>query len=213
MNAINRRLKKLLTLGGQERSERLLGMYTWGAKDRIARLFVDSASVSVGDDLLGRLHAMGEHDVIANMMSLDQHYDLMSLNLAYTDRMSMASGVEARVPFLDFELVRLMNSIPTSVKMKKGMPKYVLKKAMESLLPHEVIYREKAGFGLPLRSWMRSSNEMMRYYFDETRISRQGIFNASELRQLQNENLMGVDHSSVLFSLLCIQVWLETVHK
>jgi asparagine synthase (glutamine-hydrolysing) len=213
MNAINRRLKKLLTLGGQERDERMLGMYTWGAKDRISRLFVDSASVSVGGDLLSRLHAMDDHDVIANMMNLDQHYDLMSLNLAYTDRMSMASGVEARVPFLDFELVRLMNSIPASVKMKKGMPKYVLKKAMESLLPHEVIYREKAGFGLPLRSWMRGSNEMMRYYFDEARISRQGIFNASELTQLQNENLMGVDHSSVLFSLLCIQVWLESVHQ
>lgn len=213
MNAVNRRLKKLLTLGGQEQDERMLGMYTWGARDRIANLFVDNAKISVGHDLLGRMQAMGNQDVIKNMMKLDQRYDLMSLNLAYTDRMSMASGVEARVPFLDFDLVRVMNSIPSSVKMKKGIPKYVLKKAMERRLPHEVIYREKAGFGLPLRSWMRSGNEMMRYYFDEARINKQGIFNASELRQLQNENLAGVDHSSVLFSLLCIQVWLDSVHK
>ena len=155
---------------------------------------------------------MDDPDVIKNMMKLDQRYDLMSLNLAYTDRMSMASGVEARVPFLDFDLVRVMNSIPSSIKMKKDIPKYVLKKAMEPLLPHEVSYREKAGFGLPLRSWMRSSNEMVRYYFDETRIKRQGIFNVSKLRQLQNENLAGVDHSNVLFSMLCIQVWLDSVH-
>lgn len=212
-NAINRRLKKLLTLGGQQQDDRMLGMYTWGARDRIANLFVDSAKILVGNDLLERFHAMDDQDVIKNMMKLDQRYDLMSLNLAYTDRMSMASGVEARVPFLDFDLVRVMNSIPSSVKMKKGIPKYVLKKAMEPLLPHEVIYREKAGFGLPLRSWMRSDNEMMRYYFDEARINKQGIFNTSALRQLQNENLAGVDHSSVLFSLLCIQVWFDSVHQ
>ena len=82
----------------------------------------------------------------------------------------MAVGVEARVPFLDFELVRVMNSIHSSIKMKKGIPKYVLKKAMEGTLPHEVIFREKAGFGLPLRSWMRSQNEMLKYYFDEARM-------------------------------------------
>jgi asparagine synthase (glutamine-hydrolysing) len=174
---------------------------------------VDSAKILVANDLLERFHAMDDEDVIRNMMKLDQRYDLMSLNLAYTDRMSMASGVEARVPFLDFDLVRVMNSIPSSVKMKKGIPKYVLKKAMEPLLPHEVIYREKAGFGLPLRSWLRSGNEMMRYYFDEARINKHGIFNASELQKLQNENLAGVDHSSVLFSLLCIQVWLDSVHQ
>ena len=212
-NAINRRLKKLLTLGGQQQDDRMLGMYTWGERARIANLFVDSAKILVGNDLLERFHAMDDRDVIKNMMKLDQRYDLMSLNLAYTDRMSMASGVEARVPFLDFDLVRVMNSISSSVKMKKGIPKYVLKKAMEPLLPHEVIYREKAGFGLPLRSWMRSGNEMMRYYFDEARINKQGIFNTSALRQLQNENMAGVDHSSVLFSLLCIQVWLDSVHQ
>ena len=212
-NAINRRLKKLLTLGGQQQDDRMLGMYTWGERARIANLFVDSSKILVGNDLLERFHAMDDRDVIKNMMKLDQRYDLMSLNLAYTDRMSMASGVEARVPFLDFDLVRVMNSISSSVKMKKGIPKYVLKKAMEPLLPHEVIYREKAGFGLPLRSWMRSGNEMMRYYFDEARINKQGIFNTSALRQLQNENMAGVDHSSVLFSLLCIQVWLDSVHQ
>jgi asparagine synthase (glutamine-hydrolysing) len=211
-NAINRRLKKLLELGGEQQDGRILGMYTWGARDSIANLFVDPKKILVGKDLLERFHAMDDPDVIKNMMKLDQRYDLMSLNLAYTDRMSMASGVEARVPFLDFDLVRVMNSIPSSIKMKKGIPKYVLKKAMEPLLPHEVIYREKAGFGLPLRSWMRSSNEMVRYYFDETRIKRQGIFNVSKLRQLQNENLAVVDHSNVLFSILCIQVWLDSVH-
>ena len=213
MNAINRRMKKLLTLGGQGQDERMLGMYTWGAKDRITNLFVDAGKITVGDDLLEYFHGMDDPDVIRSMMKVDQRYDLMSLNLAYTDRMSMAAGVEARVPFLDFDLVRLMNSIPSAVKMKNGVPKSVLKKAMEPLLPHEVIYREKAGFGLPLRSWMSSGNDMMKYYLDEERIHKQGIFNVAELQKLQSENLKGVDHSSVLFSLLCIQVWLESIHE
>ncbi len=209
LNAVNRRMKKLLALGGQQRSERMLGMYTWGASDRIASLFLDPGNIAVGADLLERVRAMRNHDVIDQMMKIDQKYDLMSLNLAYTDRMSMACGVEARVPFLDFELVRLMNSIPSGIKMKKGIPKYVLKKAMEPFLPREVIYREKAGFGLPLRAWMRSGSDMTRFYLDETRIRQQGIFNVAALRQLQDENRKGVDHSSVLFSLLCIQVRLE----
>lgn len=213
LNAINRRLKKLLKLGGEQQDDRILGMYTWGVRERIAKLFVDSNNILVGKDLLERFHAMDEHDVIKNMMKLDQRYDLMSLNLAYTDRMSMALGVEARVPFLDFDLVRVMNSMPSSIKMKKGIPKYVLKKAMGEVLPHEVIFREKAGFGLPLRSWMRSQNEMLKYYFDEARIKKQGIFNTFELHKLQIENLAGVDHSNVLFSLLCIQVWLDSVHQ
>lgn len=210
-NATNRRLKRLLLLAGQQRKERLLGMYIWGTKDRIAKLFRQPDSIAIGGDLINLFDGLGYHDVIDSMMRVDQKYDLMSLNLAYTDRMSMALGVEARVPFLDFELVRVMNSIPSRIKMKHGIPKYVLKKAMEPHLPREIVYREKAGFGLPLRAWMRRENKMSKYYFDTDRINKQGIFDPNAIQAMHRENLAGkADHSNLLFSMLCIQVWLES---
>ena len=123
----------------------------------------------------------------------------------------MAVGVEARVPFLDLELVRVMNSIPSSVKMKRGEPKYVLKKAMEPHLPREIVYREKAGFGLPIRAWMRQDNEMFRAYFDKKRIRHQGIFDPNSLDKMCEEQFAGkYDHSNTLFSMLSIQMWLES---
>jgi asparagine synthase (glutamine-hydrolysing) len=123
----------------------------------------------------------------------------------------MAVGVEARVPFLDFDLVRVMNSIPSKVKLKRGVPKYVLKRAMEPYLPHEIVYREKASFGLPIRSWMKDDSEILRHCFDKERIRRQGIFNPIALKTMCEEQFSGKnDHSSVLFSMLCIQIWLDS---
>ena len=143
-------------------------------------------------------------------MKVDHQYDLMSLNLTYTDRMSMAVGVEARVPFLDFDLIRVMNSIPVDLKLKCRHGKYILKKAMESRLPSEIVYREKAGFTLPLRSWLKQSNYMMDQYLDKNRIERQGIFNPLVMQHLISEQDNGkADHTNTLFTLLCQQVWLD----
>jgi asparagine synthase (glutamine-hydrolysing) len=125
--------------------------------------------------------------------------------------MSMATGVEARVPFLDFELVRIMNALPVGLKVKGWQGKYVLKKAMEPLLPREIIYREKAGFGLPIRAWLRNNPAMMNMYLDEKRLERQGLFRSAAVRRLLVEQLSGhADHAYTLFTLLCQQVWLDT---
>lgn len=210
-NAVNRRLKRLLLLAGEERPERLINMYIWTAPEKIAQLFVQPAGLQIAADIAALFDRHGYSDVLDTMMRVDQQFDLMSLNLTYTDRMSMAVGVEARVPFLDFDLVRVMNAIPTEVKMKGGVAKYVLKKAMEPHLPHEVIYREKAGFSLPIRSWMRSGNDIFRHYLDPKRLRDQGIFDAGTVQTMYEQNLSGGgDYSNVLFSMLCIQVWLES---
>lgn len=211
LNATNRRLKRLLTLAGQRRNERLLGMYIWNSPEEIVGLFNQKDQVIIGSDLSSLFDIPESFDVIDAMMRADQKYDLMSLNLAYTDRMSMAVGVEARVPFLDFELVRIMNSIPSKVKMKGGVSKYVLKRTMEPYLPREIVYREKAGFALPIRAWMREDSEMLRHFFAGDRIRRQGIFDPSALHEMCKQQFTGEkDHASTLFSMLCIQIWLDS---
>ena len=97
--------------------------------------------------------AKGE-DWLNQILYLDLKTFLPSLNLAYTDKMSMAASTEVRVPLLDDELVELSGRIPPSLKLHRLTRKYVLKRAMEPVLPREVIWRPKAGFGAPVRSWL-----------------------------------------------------------
>jgi asparagine synthase (glutamine-hydrolysing) len=70
-----------------------------------------------------------------------------------TDRLGMAHGVEARMPFLDPDFVCAALSVPTRLKTKNGQPKYILKKALEPLLGAETVYRRKQGFNVPIREW------------------------------------------------------------
>ena len=75
--------------------------------------------------------------------------------LAKVDRASMLHSLEARSPFLDIEVVDFARRLPHTVKFRNGTTKWILKKALESLLPHDIIYRKKKGFGMPIGSWLR----------------------------------------------------------
>lgn len=78
---------------------------------------------------------------LARMLALEQRFFLADHNLIYTDKMSMAVGVEVRVPFLDSDVVNFAARVPITCKQRGPVGKWVLKKAMEPYLPHEVIYR------------------------------------------------------------------------
>lgn len=209
-NALNRRMKRFAELAGQSPRDRLKSMYTWGS-DGLARALVPGADTGSADRAF---HAyVNDHaraDIVDTMLEVDQQYDLLSLNLCYTDRMSMAASVEARVPFLDFELVRTMNGIPAAMNVRGGEGKRVLKRAMEGLLPREVIHRKKAGFGLPIRAWLREEGELIRRYLDPARLAREGLYDAPTVRQVLDEQYAGrADHSHTILTLLTQQMWLE----
>jgi len=209
-NAINRRIKRIGALSGKSIHNRIFSMYSWAEPREINNLFVGQIGSSYKFELLKLYDLYSDNDIVDAMMYIDHQYDLMSLNLCYTDRMSMANGVEARVPFLDFDLIRVMNSIPAKLKVKGQHGKYVFKKAMEAYLPHEIIYREKAGFGLPIRAWMSNSKDLLSHYLDKTKIEQQGIFNSSVIDQLLQEQYQGKkDNSYLLLTLLTQQIWLD----
>ena len=84
--------------------------------------------------------------LLDKMLTLEQRFFLADHNLIYTDKMSMAASVEVRVPFLDTDLVEFAASIDNKHKQRGSKGKWVLKKAMESYLPKDVIYRPKTGF-------------------------------------------------------------------
>jgi asparagine synthase (glutamine-hydrolysing) len=97
--------------------------------------------------------APSEADDLHWMAYLDLRLRLPELLLMRVDKMTMATAVEARVPFLDQEFVRMAMSIPQSLKFRNKTLKYLLKKAVEPILPHEIIYRRKQGFGVPVNEW------------------------------------------------------------
>lgn len=209
-NAASRRIARLANLANQPAADRLLGMYTWTSSKTTHDLLVDRPSWKGGETFNALFDSYGDDDVVDAMMKVDHRYQLMSLNLCYTDRMSMAVGVEARVPFLDFDLVRVMNAIPSHLKVKGNQGKFVFKKAMEPLLPKEVVYREKAGFALPIRAWLRSNNEVLNSYLSDDMIRKHGVFEPKAVRRVKDEQFGGkADHANTLFTLLCQQIWLD----
>jgi asparagine synthase (glutamine-hydrolysing) len=70
------------------------------------------------------------------------------------DQMSMACSIESRVPFLDHQLVEFAAAVPDHMKLRGGIGKYILKRAVEDILPRDIVYRKKMGFPTPLRQWL-----------------------------------------------------------
>jgi asparagine synthase (glutamine-hydrolysing) len=123
--------------------------------------------------------------------------------------MSMAASLEARSPFLDHVLVEFAATVPASLKLRRGVGKYLLKKAMEGRLPHEIIHRRKHGFGVPTGSWFRGS---LREFLTDTLLSarslRRGLLHAPAVRRLVDEHLSGLrDHGQALWTLVMLEAW------
>jgi asparagine synthase (glutamine-hydrolysing) len=93
--------------------------------------------------------------LLSRMLFADQKTYLVEL-LMKQDQMSMACSIESRVPFLDHPLVEFSTRVPDHMKIRGNTAKYIFKKAVEDLLPHDIIYRPKMGFPTPLRSWLMS---------------------------------------------------------
>src|SRR5690606_19566169 len=124
-------------------------------------------------------------------------------------KMSMAAGVEVRVPFLDAELVALANRLPAALKQRGRHGKWILKQALEPYLPREVIYRTKTGFGAPLRRWIRGElAEFVDDVLSPSRLRARGLFDPRAVRALIEHNQRGaIDAAYPLLGLCCVELW------
>jgi asparagine synthase (glutamine-hydrolysing) len=134
---------------------------------------------------------------------------MLGLNLTYTDRASMAASVEVRVPFIDKKLIEMAMQVDGSLKFKKGTSKYILKKMAERYLPHEIIYRPKASFGAPIRSWISGDlKPMVDDLLSERAVEQRGFFNYPFVKQLIDEDRKGIeDHAYRIYQLLTLELW------
>ena len=132
--------------------------------------------------------------------------------LTKVDRASMAHSLEVRVPFLDYQFVEATAAIPTELKLAGAEGKAVLKKALEPNLPHEVLYRTKMGFAVPLDIWFRDSlKERMAQAVAGERMKDSGYFNPAALDRVVRDHHSGArDYSATLWSLLMFERFLAS---
>lgn len=148
---------------------------------------------------------------INRLLYVDFKTFLPALNLDTTDRASMAANLEVRVPFLNKELLELAVRIPSSLKIKGLKRKYVLKKAAERLLSRDVVWRRKAGFGAPIRSWLRGPlKPMVDDLLCESAVRKRALFEPRAVRDLIDRNLAGREDLNLqVFQLLTFELWMQ----
>ena len=135
--------------------------------------------------------------------------------LTKVDRASMAHSLEVRVPVLDHLLVEWASSLPPELKLRHGTGKFVFKKALEPDLPHDVLYRPKMGFRVPLATWFRGPlRSRLQSTMQGGLLAAYGYFESGALNTLMRQHADGTrDHSAVLWSLLMLEAFLRRQQK
>lgn len=152
-----------------------------------------------------------ESDFLARMIYLELKLRLPELLLMRVDKITMATSVEARVPFLDRHLVEYAMSIPRSLKVEGTTGKHILKRALEETLPHDLLYSQKRGFGAPINGWFRND---LGAWFDEhlsnSSLRRRDFFDYSFIKGMLDEHRRHKrDWSFHLWGILNLSLWYE----
>lgn len=214
---IFRRLRKIAINVDKKQGKRLAGYFSWLDEQILSSLFSSSwekaLSGFVPTDFLEKLNAEipEEKSLLNRMLYWEMKSFLVDHNFNYTDKMAMAVGVEARVPFLDVELLEFSTLIPPELKLKGTETKYLLKKVAERYLDKEIIYRPKTGFGAPIRKWIiNDMEEMIKERLSHENILKRGIFDAKKVWKLIELNKNGkIDASYSIWALLAIESWMQ----
>lgn len=208
-----RRVAKAFKYADLNESERLLSYFYWIDPEVVRGLFKPSIQMELPEQpmqfMLDELDQLPDSTPLEKMLHIERNYFLVDHNFNYTDKMSMAKGVEVRVPFLDKRIAKIASTIPSAIKQKGKEGKWVLKRAAEALLPKNIIYRPKSGFGAPLRAWLRKDlAPMVDDLLSEKTILARGVFEPQKVHDLIDADRRGVeDYSYPIFALLCFEIW------
>ncbi|MBX7153752.1 MAG: asparagine synthase (glutamine-hydrolyzing) [Bacteriodetes bacterium] len=194
--------------------ERFLGIHTIFSPDMKEKLLHPEVQIEILDNDKQFIETIYENskelsDSLSRLLYIDARFNLPDNLLLFNDKMSMANSIEMRVPFLDIELMSFLESLPSSLKLKRTTGKYIHKKACEDLLPHEIINRKKRGFATPMDEWLQGdfANTISRL-FNEPNSAARKYFNVNYINQMvllhqtKREN-----YQRHLFALLSFELW------
>lgn len=165
--------------------------------------------VVAGDRHLAYFESVTDGSFLNRMLYVDLKTFLPELNLTYSDKLSSAASVEVRVPFLDNEVVDFMARVPASLKIKRLKTKYLLRMALQGVLPEKIIRRRKAGFGAPIRTWLRRDlRTMVDDILSDDAIRRRGYFEPSAVRSMiLRDRDEREDNCYRIWALLTLELW------
>jgi len=150
--------------------------------------------------------------LLDRMLDLELHGFLPDHNLNYTDKASMAHGIEVRVPFLDVRLVEMAQRIPWRLKTKGMQEKWILKRALAKRLPAIILKRRKTGFGAPVRSWLAQGpfRSMVDDVLSSRRFQERGLFDAAAVRTLLRDSTAERrDGAYLVFAIVMVEFWMQ----
>ncbi len=154
-----------------------------------------------------------EADFLNRMLYLDTKAFMVSLNLTYNDKMSMANSVEVRVPFLDWPFAQwIASNVSPRLKLQGKRMKHIFREAMRGILPDEVLRQRKAGFGAPADYWLAYDlREMVDDLLSPRQVADRGLFRPAAVQQLVQQQRSGRnDWSMQIWQLLTLELWQRT---
>jgi asparagine synthase (glutamine-hydrolysing) len=151
-------------------------------------------------------------DPLSRLLYVDLKTWLANDILVKVDRMSMASSLEVRSPFLDHKVIEFAATVPPDLKYRGGISKYLLKRHLEGRVPASVIYRAKQGFEIPLAQWLRGDlRDMAHELLFSPRTVARGYARTERVRALWRRHQQGTrDHSAQLWTLMVLELWHRT---
>ena len=216
LTAPMRNAKKFARSAAADFEDRYLGFGTYFTDTMKSELYSDAIRSELHGIDAYRHHRehfarCSDASPLNRLLYVDFKTFMPALNLDTTDRTSMAANLEVRVPFLNKEMLDLTCRLPSALKIKGLKRKYILKKAAERLLPKEVVWRKKAGFGAPIRSWLRGPlRPMVDDLLSEAQVKTRGLFDPIAVRSIVDANLSGrEDHNLHVFFLLTLELWMR----
>lgn len=208
-----RRLKKILKALPLDENERLVEYFCWLDKQGLQNILRKDKFNSLTDlprEFLLRFIKSIKGNNVEKMLEIERAFFLVDHNFNYTDKMSMAHGVEVRVPFVSRKLIDIASRIPTKFKQKGKTGKWVLKKVAERWIRKDVIYRKKTGFGAPLRAWIHGPlKPVIEKLLSQEVIEKRGIFRYEAIKcMIEDDRNEKQDYAYTIYFLLTLEIWL-----
>lgn len=207
INALNKKndaelMALLLTV--EDTSHSPLNIFSDSLKEKVANVDPFSAYRECNRRFIN-------HDLVQKMLLTDSQLILPNIFLEKVDRSTMAASIEVRVPFLDNHLTEYVMSLPTKLKLKRGKKKWLLKQAMRGILPDEIIFAKKTGFGVPYQFWLKGP--LKELFYDKMAMLKSqntNVLNWKYIDELMREHNLGErDNGFILWKLLNLMIWLS----
>ena len=192
-SSFEERYRSYVQVFSPEAVSRLLRANGFARRDALDAAF----RAATGDDALNR------------MLGVDAQTQLPDDLLLLTDKMTMATSLECRVPLLDHELVELAARMPEEVKIHRGRLKHIMKESLSGLLPADILDRKKRGFGTPMGAWLKNDlGPVLRQLLSEQTVAGRGLFEYDQVRSLIDAHEANrVDGTDQLLALMNLEIW------